>query len=454
MLKKIILGSRHRVKMGPFVEKGEALAQIEGVPLYVSRVAPGEEARVCVTEVRPSFARARPEQILKPSPSRISPPCSYFEKCGGCQWQHLNYGYQLRVKREKVKEALKKIPGFDPSRVKEVLPSRDPYHYRNKSQRPFVMKRGEIVSGFFYPLTHRLIPIEECKVEQNLINQIFRKAMELIRFYRIVPYSEKSHEGFLRCVMARQGVSTGEAMVVLMTQHKEFPEGERFAKEMREAFSNLVSVVQNVNSEKGNVILGNENILLAGEPFIHEKIKNLKMRISVGSFFQVHSEQAVKICEAVERMAALTGLENVLDLYGGVGLMGLSLASGAQKIYEIENGASAVADGKVNAQANGIHNVEWICEDVSLALIRLRDEGKSFEVAILDPPRQGCGRDMIKILMDLSPRKIIYVSCLLKSLVEDVRFLKEGGYEIREVEPVDLFPQTAHVETVTLLEKC
>ncbi|MBI1870743.1 MAG: 23S rRNA (uracil(1939)-C(5))-methyltransferase RlmD [Chlamydiae bacterium] len=442
------LHQKHHLKIEGFSERGEAIGFINQIPVYVPYAIPKEELKVDIIEVRKNFARAEILEVLVPSSSRMEPPCPYFYSCGGCQWQHMEEQAQLVAKRKSVEEALRNVPGVREGIIKETLPSSQIYHYRNKAQQPVGLEKGQVITGFFRPGTHELVSIENCLVQTEIANQVIQTTAKLISSLDIFPYDEVQDEGVLRHILVREGVHTGEVMLIWVTREADVPQIENLAKDICSQFPQIVSVIQNINSQKTNIILGPTSRLIIGKPFIYEKIHDLKFKISPKSFFQANTFQAEKICDVVEKMINPKGTENIVDLYCGVGLIGLSLAKKVKQVYGIENVSRAVEDAQENASINEMTNIRFLSKDARGGLLQLQSEKIKPKVVVLDPPRQGCEPWVIDSIADLAPDHVIYVSCHLKTLARDLIKFTEKGFSILEVQPLDLFPQTTHVECI------
>lgn len=446
------IGDKYRMTVVGFADRGETFGFIEGMRVYLPYALPGEKVQVQMTERRSNFARAKLLQVFSPAKGRVEAPCVYFDVCGGCQWQHLDYTQQLMIKQKRVKEALEAFPNLKGIHVKETLPSSKAYYYRNKAQQPVVTSRGEPITGFYYPGTHRVVPIDACRVQPDEVNAVIQLTMKLLPRLGLPLYHEKRHEGSLRHILVRMGFYTHELMLVLVTQDRDFKQGKIFAQEVMRQIPEVVSVIQNINAGKTNVVLGEENIILGGKPFIEECVGEMKFRISPKSFFQVNTDQALRLCETVLKYADLQGDEEIVDLYAGVGLLGLFLARKARKVYGVESVSGAIEDARLSAELNQIQNVEFFHADALEGLKTLSERKIRPSLVVLDPPRQGCGQEIAEAIHQLGAHKIIVVSCDLSSFVKDLQAFSSLGYQVKEIQPIDLFPQTYHVECVALLE--
>jgi 23S rRNA (uracil1939-C5)-methyltransferase len=312
---------------------------------------------------------------------------------------------------------------------------------------------GLPVTGFYRPGSHEIVPIQECLLEPEAANKVIRAVMEALPKLRVAPYDEKKHEGTLRHLIVRTGFRTQEVLLMFVINAKEFPQGRALAREAMYKSSKIVSVTVNSNTEKTNVILGKETRVIEGRAFYSEAVENLKFNISSNSFFQINTDQALQICRTVAQYADLHGEEIVTEVYSGAGMIGLFLSRGAQRVYGIENNAQAVEDARINAQINKIRNVKFVCVDAAEGLLQMKKEGIKPNVIVLDPPRQGCGEAVLTAAMDLKPQRMVYVSCDPATLARDLALLSRHGYETVEVQPIDMFPQTSHIESVVLVKQ-
>lgn len=449
----VVLRQKIRLKIEDFSEGKDFLSHVDGFPIYVPNGIPGEEVEVKILEVKKNYAKSQILEIISAHPLRVQPPCEYFYKCGGCQWQHIDYAHQLGLKKKIIQDELIAFPNLRDTKIAEVKGAEHIYHYRSKAQQPVVSIQGKAMTGFFFPGTHRLTWIDRCEVQTKLQDLIIRFVMKWVHLENILPYDEKTHDGFLRHLLVRESFADKEAMLVFVTSAPDAGLLKPLAEAVTKKFPQVVSIVQNINSEKTNTVLGKENRILKGQGYIYEKILGLRFRISPQSFFQIHVEQVEKLVETVSQYAALSGGEIIIDAYCGVGLLGLCLGTQAGQVYGIESNAAAIEDSYANAEINEASNMEFLGMDAAEGLKSLEEQAIKPNIILLDPPRQGCAKNVLENVCRLSPEKIIYVSCDPGTLARDLAFLSSNGYEVKEITPVDLFPQTDHVEAVALLEK-
>lgn len=430
---------------------GEGVGRVDGFTVFVQGALPGEKVEAVIETVKKNYAAGKLLRIIEESKDRTAPQCPIYKECGGCQLQHLSYEAQLKMKKQQVIDALVHIGGQKDVPVNETLSSA-PWNYRNKMQFPVGLERGKAVIGCFAQGSHDIINTENCliqKEENNVIAAVMREAVEK---YHIPVYNEDKHTGVLRHVMGRVG-KDGSVMVVLVTAKEELHHGKEIVKLLRARIPKLVSVQQNIQTYHNNVILGRKTNILWGKPTILDSIGALTFHISARSFFQVNTEQAAVLYNKALEYAALTGKETVIDAYCGTGTISLFLAQRARKVYGIEIVAPAIRDAEKNARDNHIRNAEFIVGDATAVMPRLYKEGIRPDVIVVDPPRAGCTPVVLETIARMNPTRIVYVSCNPASLARDLKILEDLGYKAKEAQPVDMFPQTSHVETVAVIER-
>ncbi|MCP8617863.1 23S rRNA (uracil(1939)-C(5))-methyltransferase RlmD [Salirhabdus salicampi] len=431
--------------------EGSGVGKVNGYPLFVPYALPGETAKVKVIKVKKNFGFGKLIEIQEKNEDRIEPPCDVFYQCGGCQIQHMSYNMQLQMKQKQVRDNLRKIAHLDNVPVRNVIGMEDPWRYRNKVQIPVGAKDGEIVTGFYQKKSHRIIDMDTCPITDEQNDRMVEAVRRLAEDVGIEPYDEETHKGTLRHIMVRNGKETNDLMVVLVTRTEKLPYKEKIVADLRKAFPNVKSILQNVNTKKTNVILGNKNITLWGEDHIYDMIGDIKFKISAKSFYQVNPVQTKKLYDKALEYANLTGSETVIDAYCGIGTISLFLAQKAKKVYGVEVVPEAITDAKVNAQLNKIDNAEFFVGQAEKVMDWWKAQGLRPDVIVVDPPRKGCDETLLRAMIEMKPKRIVYVSCNPSTLARDINILKEGSYEMKEVQPVDMFPQTTHVEAVAQL---
>lgn len=432
--------------------EGEGIGKLDGFPLFVKDTLPGDVIEAKVLKVKKNYGYARMMKLLKASPDRREPKCPLHRSCGGCQIQALSYEKQLEYKEEKVRNQLLRIGGFSEPPLLPVIGMEEPFRYRNKAQFPFGRDReGRIITGFYASRTHSIIPNTDCVLGVPENQEILEMIQKFMEKEGIPPYDEAMGGGLLRHVLIRKGFATGELMVCLVINGESFPGIDKLA-DLLFTIPGMTSLTLNVNQKNTNVIMGEKLLPVRGKTFIRDRIGEITYQISPLSFYQVNPVQTRKLYETALSYAGLTGKETVWDLYCGIGTISLFLAQTAGKVYGVEVIPDAIKDAKENAKLNGISNVEFYQGKAEEVLPRMYVEERiRADVIVVDPPRKGCDRACLDTMLTMAPERIVYVSCDSATLARDLKILCEGGYELKRVQPVDMFPQTAGVETVCLL---
>ncbi len=373
--------------------------------------------------------------------------CQYSKKCGGCQLQNLDYEEQLSFKQAKIIKLLGRYCHID-----EIIGMTDPLHYRNKLQTAFSFRNGRIFSGIYQSSTKKVVGVSSCLLEDEYSQKIARTVEKLAIKFGIKAYDLRTGRGFLRHVLVRRAFATDEFMAVLVTAKGDFPKKNEFANELVKICPKLKTVVWNVNPTETPLFLGERSEILYGDGYITDKLCNLSFRISPRSFYQVNPVQTEKLYTLAKEYASLSGRETVLDAYCGIGTIGLTIAKNAKKVIGVEVNSDAVKDAIKNAELNGIKNAEFVNADAGEYMESLAQKGVNIDVVMTDPPRAGCSKKFLDCLLNLSPGKIVYISCNPETLSRDLFALKKGGYKVKKIQPVDMFPFTNHLETIVLLE--
>ncbi len=487
-------GAELVVEVEALAAGGAGVCRWQGFVLFVPWTAPGDRVRVRVGEVRRRYGRAEPLEVLRPGPGRRPAPCPVFGACGGCQWQHLTEEAQLAAKERLVRDALERVGGLGEAvapleaaragadasarpagaAVAPALPAVSPWRYRCKAAFPCREGPAGPTLGFFAAGSHLLVPLPlggagagavpapipeigrspagaGCAIQHERLDVVAEAVLTAVRELGLAPYDEAGHRGLVRHVVARVGAATGEVAVAVAANASSFPEEGALARRLAELVPGLVGVVLNENTARTNVILGPANRVLLGRPWVEERLGGLRLRVSVTSFFQVNPRQAERLFARAVELAGLTGREAVVDAYCGTGVLALLAARAAREVVGIEEVAAAVADARENARLNGSDNARFVAGRVEEELPRLAVKP---DVVFVDPPRKGLAPEVVRTLRELGPRRLVYVSCDPATLARDlVRLVAPpGGFALRSVVPVDLFPQTAHVECLALLE--
>ncbi len=436
--------------------QGEGIGRADGMPFFVRGAIPGDRIRAGVTRLKKTYGYARLIEVLAASPDRIAPPCPAASRCGGCQLMPMAYPAQLRQKERQVRRCFERIGGFSADVLdaaqQPILGMEQPLRYRNKGQYPVGRDEdGRIVTGFYAAHSHRIIPAEDCLLQQENNAAILREVRAWMEETGTEPYDEERHEGLLRHVMIRTAQATGQIMVCLVTNGRTIA-AESLCRRLA-AMDGMTSVVQNINTKRTNVIFGDETKILWGADTITDRLCGNVFAISARSFYQVNPLQTQKLYSLAVEYAQLTGQETVWDLYCGIGTITLAMAKNARKAIGIEIVPEAIADAKQNAAANGLGNTEFFCGAAEELLPKLVAEEviPRPDVIVVDPPRKGCDSACLETMLAMAPKRIVYVSCDPATLARDARILCDGGYEIRQYRPVDQFGFSMHIETVCLL---
>ena len=433
-------------------------ADAEGFTLFIKDAVIGDTVQARVMKAKKSYAYAKLEKVLEPSPFRITPVCAFSRQCGGCQLQALSYDRQLEFKENKIRNNLIRLGGLTPERVdaimEPILGMEDPWHYRNKAQFPFGTDRdGNVVTGFYAGRTHTIIPNTDCALGVPENRQVLEIILAHMKRFHISAYDEQTGKGLLRHVLIRKGFQSGQLMVCLVLNGSSLPEEETLADALWQ-LPGMTSLSVNTNRERTNVILGKELRVVRGAGLIEDSIGGVTFRISPLSFYQVNPVQTEKLYSQALAYAGLTGKETVWDLYCGIGTISLFLAKQAGRVYGVEIVPEAIRDARENAQINGITNAEFFVGKAEEVLPeKYEREGIRADVIVVDPPRKGCDERCLETMVKMRPERIVYVSCDPATLARDLRYLREKGYEVVKVRGCDMFPGTVHVETVCLLSK-
>lgn len=434
---------------------GDGIAKIDGYPLFIKNAVTDDVLKIRVTKTNKSYGFAEIADIISPSPYRTVPKCEYFEKCGGCDLMHINYDYQLRLKESFVTENMHRIGGYSKSEYtyEGIFGAANPFEYRNKAQFPVGVQNGKAICGFYSKKSHDIVACDNCLIQNKIINQAFEIVLDYINDYHISVYNEKKHTGIVRHIYIRTGAKTNELMVVIVTNSEKKLKFENKLINRLKTIPELKCIFQNINTKKGNLVLGNKNRLIYGENYITSCIGNLKFMISPLSFFQVNSEQTEVLYSKVLEYADIKNSETVFDLYCGTGSISLFLAQKAKKVIGVEILEQAVTNAVKNAKINNMHNTEFYAGDCTETVKTLIKKGEKADIAVVDPPRKGCTTELLELINEMSPKKLVYVSCNSATLARDAAVLKQYGYILQKLSAVDMFPMSVHVESVALFKK-
>ncbi len=443
-------GKKYEIEIHSLGSTAEGVGRFKDFTVFVPYTLPGEKVEVLIEEVKKSYAKGRALQVLRKSGDRIEPKCAIYDTCGGCQLQHLSYTAQLKVKRQQVIDAVTRIGKQSDVPVHPTLGAAGPWNYRNKMQFPIGRSKGRTIIGCFAQGSHDIIDTKNCYIQKECNNDVVNAMREIVDKLGIPVYNEDRHTGILRHVIGRVG-QNGECMVVLVTAVKDLQRSKDIVRMLRERLPKLVSVQQNVQTYRNNVIMGRDTKLLWGKPTILDRLGSLTFHISPRSFFQVNTDQAEVLYGKALEYANLTGKETVIDAYCGTGTITLFLAQKARKVYGIEIVKPAILDAEKNARDNHVKNAEFIVGDATVVMPRLYKQGVHADVIVVDPPRAGCTPTVLETFANMKPKRIVYVSCNPASLARDIAILDGMGYKAQEIQPVDMFPHTSHVESIALI---
>ena len=433
---------------------GEGIGKADGFTVFVKDAVIGDRVTAKIMKAKKNYGYGRLMEILKPSPYRVEPKCAFARQCGGCQLQALSYEQQLAFKEKKVRGHLERIGGFTELPMEPIIGMDEPYHYRNKAQFPVGKnKEGRIITGFYAGRTHTIIENRDCALGVSQNKEVLDRVIAHMEAYGIEPYNEETGKGLVRHILIRYGFFTGEVMVCLVLNGSSIPQKETLIEHLLE-IPGMTSITINVNKKRSNVILGEEIRLLWGKPYITDKIGDISYQISPLSFFQVNPLQTGKLYSKALEYADLHGEETVWDLYCGIGTISLFLAQKAKFVRGVEIIPAAIENANDNARLNSIENVEFFVGKAEEVLpAEYKKNGIYADVIVVDPPRKGCEESLLATMIEMQPKRIVYVSCDSATLARDLKYLCERGYELKKVCPVDQFGGTVHVETCVLLSK-
>ncbi|MCA1318649.1 23S rRNA (uracil(1939)-C(5))-methyltransferase RlmD [Bacillus tianshenii] len=428
---------------------GEGVGYFKKQVVFVHGALPGEEVVAEVTNIKHKFAEAKIKKIRIKSTHRITPPCHVYEQCGGCQLQHLEYTQQLDYKRDIVIQSLERHTKLNVEKL-EIRPTigmDDPWYYRNKSQFQLGVQKGKIIAGLYSENSHRLININECLVQHPSTIEVTNTIKQILQDFNISVYNEKNRQGIVRTIMTRVGFSTGEIQVVLITAEEKLPRKQLIVNEIQKRLPKVKSILQNVNGQKTSLIFGEETVHLSGEQVIQETLGDISFELSARAFFQLNPVQTVKLYDEVKKAAELTGKEKVVDAYCGVGTIGLWLADGAGEVRGMDVIPESIEDAKKNAARHGYDNMQYVTGKAEKWLPKWVKEGWKPDTIVVDPPRTGCDEKFLQTVLEVEPKRFVYVSCHPSTLAKDIQYVSKK-YKVEWIQPVDMFPQTSHVETV------
>ena len=408
-------------------------------------VVDGEDILVETDGKYPSLSK-----VVSPSKERINNGCPYQKECGGCQFQHINYEYETKLKKDFLNDLFKP---FHLANEIKINPMYDPLHYRNKCQMTYKLsKTKKVVCGFYEEYSHNLVTVTDCPLQSSKANQIIKELNKVLTKHKIMPYDEKTRKGTIRHVYVRYGFNSKEAMLVIVTNGEMFPGRNNVIKDLPKEELGIKTIVQNYNARDTSVVLGDKEKILYGPGFIYEMVGNYKFKISSKSFFQINTIGMKKLYDIALKNAEITKNDIVIDAYCGVGTISIFASKYAKKVIGVELNRQAITDAKINAKINNITNIDFLADDATNFMTHLAKDRVHIDVVIMDPPRDGSTKQFIDAIGHLQPRKVVYVSCDPRTLKRDLYQFFENDYVLKSIEAVDMFPRTPHVEVVTLLE--
>ncbi len=423
---------------------GNGVVKIDGFPLFVKGLMLQEQAEIIVTMVKKTYGYGKLHKLLTSSENRITPQCPIASQCGGCQLQHMSYNHQKMFKKQQVEAVMQRIAGIS-TPVEDVLGMENPWYYRNKAQVPFGYDGGSLICGFYRVHSHTIIDTDECKIQHPIMNQILKAVKTLL--------AKDGADVAIRHLLIKYAIASDEVMVVFIVKNDQAFDCDRMVAALTAQFPQIKSIMLNINTRNDNVILGDQEILLYGRSYIIDECHGNKYQIAMKSFYQVNPKQTEVLYQTACDFAQLSGKENVMDLYCGVGTITLALAKYARKVTGIEIVPEAIENAKVNAQRNEYDHVHFICADMNEYAMHLMTQKETVDVIVLDPPRKGCDKQVLESIAQLAPQRIVYISCNPATQARDLKILEQLGYQTNKIQPVDMFPQTYGIECVCLIER-
>ena len=447
----LIKNQIYEARITDYTAEGQGVAHIEGCAVFIPNAIAGELVRVRIEKANKTWAAGKMTEILEKSPHRINRECPVAKLCGGCDFWHMDYEEETRLKAERVRTCLNRMGGESLETV-PILSAPTCHGYRNKAQYPVAARKGRAYAGFFKAGTHEVVENSRCLILPQQTDAVKDAVIDYVNQHRIPVYEETSHKGLLRHIYVRRGAVSGQILVCLVCNGDRLPKVPELLKRLQK-IPGYTTLVLSVNTKKGNAVLGDKFLTLDGPGYIEDTLCGLTFRLSPRSFYQVNHHQAQRLYEAAISQAEITKEDLVLDLYCGVGTITLAMAGAAKKVIGVEVIPQAVEDARDNAKRNGIENAEFFCGDAGQAALELKKQGVIPDVVVVDPPRKGLNADTIEALHRMQPRRIVYVSCDPATLARDIALLKEKGYRLQNAMAADLFPRCAHVESIVCLNR-
>ena len=445
----LIKNQTYEAVVTDYTAEGQGVAHVEGCAVFLPNAIAGEKYIIRIEKVGKTWAAGKIVEVLEKSPHRVNRECPVAKLCGGCDFWHMDYQEESRLKAERVRNCLNRIGGENLGEL-PILSAPTCYGYRNKAQYPVASKKNKAYAGFFRAGTHQVVENNSCLILPREADDVKNAVIDYVNQFRITVYDEESHKGLLRHIYVRRGVVSKQVLVCLVINGRKLSHAEELLTRLKK-IPGFTTLVLSVNTKQGNAVLGDEFITLYGPGYIEDTLCDLSFRLSPRSFYQVNHDQAERLYNAAISQAEITKNDTVLDLYCGVGTITLAMAGAAGKVIGVEVIPQAVEDARDNAKRNGIENAEFFCGDAGQAALELEAKGIRADVAVVDPPRKGLNADTVKALTRMAPRRIVYVSCDPATLARDVALLKERGYVLKNAMACDLFPRCSHVESIVCL---
>lgn len=451
MKEPVSVGDKLDLNIIDLTNQGLGVGKVEGFTIFVEGGLPGDELIAEIKKTKKNFAEAKAVEIKNPSSKRQISECKYYKNCGGCQLHELDYRAQLDIKTNMVKDAIERIGKLEDVKINPTIGMETPFRYRNKGMFKVGEKEGNISIGYFKNKSHEVVDIEECIIQDEVVDKVLKIVKEYMEKYNVQAYNKKTNKGTIRDIVTRKA-KDGSTMVIIVTTSEKLPYKDELIKSLK-TVKEVVSIYQNINKKKTPVVLGNKNIKLYGEEKIVDYIDKFKFYISPNSFFQVNPIQTEVLYKKALEYLDLSGEETVFDLYCGIGTISLFISEKAKSVYGVEIVSDAIKDAKENAKLNNAKNIEFIegkSEEIAPKLLK---EGIKADKIVVDPPRKGCDEKLLETIVKIRPETVVYVSCNPSTLARDLKYLNENGYKVMEVQPVDMFPWTVHVECVVLMSR-
>jgi 23S rRNA (uracil1939-C5)-methyltransferase len=444
MLKK---NEYYDVKCIDISYEGLGVCRIDDFIIFVPNLIIGEKAKIKIVKLEKNYGYGELIELIEPSTYRVIPKCPNSNICGGCQLLHISYEFQKETKKNIVKNIFNR-QGIN-IKVNDVIGMEDPYYYRNKMQLPVGIKDNKIIYGYYQINSHNIIPINNCYIGSKENNKLLDKMVFLLEKYNNSVYNALTFKGNIRHIIIKQGFKTNELMIIIVTNKNYINGIEDIIKELLKEF-NITTIIQNINNKKTNTIMGDKEIILYGPGFIYDMLGTIKLKIGSKSFYQVNPIQTERLYDKAIDIANLNKNDIVLDAYSGIGSISFYISKYVKKVYGIEIIKEAVLDANENKKINNIKNVEFILGDVEKEITKLKD--KNIDIVFLDPPRKGCSKSFLDAVINIKPKKIVYISCNVNTQARDILYLLKEGYNVEESHPVDMFPHTYHIENIVMLE--